>query len=88
MFINLKCSKIKDEQDIFSLIGGNPLLCLMHETQNNQDVAVNPQRLHEMPRAWRFRTQISLEHLSKELADIRDGEAYKTLRLFLKEVEK
>jgi hypothetical protein len=58
----------------------------MHETQNMQDESENHQRLHEVSRAWRFRTPISLEHLRNELADKEDADENKILRLFLKEV--
>jgi len=73
-----------------NLTGANSLLCLLYETEK-QDVQEGPQLLHNVPRVWRFRTPISLEHMrhSFETRDVKtpaQKQQLAVLQLFLKEV--
>ncbi|XP_052238406.1 E3 ubiquitin-protein ligase RNF213-like [Dreissena polymorpha] len=47
-------------------LGADPLLCLIYETENRQD-AQDLEQLLEVPRMWRFRVPITIEHMSQEL---------------------
>ncbi|XP_053396010.1 E3 ubiquitin-protein ligase rnf213-alpha-like [Mercenaria mercenaria] len=65
-------------------LGADPLLCLLYETDTNVE-RENPAALEEIPRVWRYRTPISLQHLRQEAEAKISQKQHKVLQLFLKE---
>jgi len=69
--------------------GGNPLLCLLYETDAVENVE-DTNHLELIPRMWRFREPMSLAHLRREFEarDLQQNETgdHNVLRLFLQEV--
>ncbi|XP_053396335.1 E3 ubiquitin-protein ligase rnf213-alpha-like isoform X2 [Mercenaria mercenaria] len=65
-------------------LGADPLLCLLYETDTNV-LRENPAALEEIPRVWRYRTPISLQHLRQEAEAKVSQKQHKVLHLFLKE---
>lgn len=67
--------------------GADALLCVLYETEN-QEHREDPESLEMVPRIWRFRKLITLEHMRQQFESraIYSGEKLDVLRLFLKEV--
>ncbi|XP_053396342.1 E3 ubiquitin-protein ligase rnf213-alpha-like isoform X2 [Mercenaria mercenaria] len=65
-------------------LGADPLLCLLYETDTNV-ARENPAALEDIPRVWRYRTPISLQHLRQEAEAKISQKQHKVLQLFLKE---
>ncbi|XP_052808603.1 E3 ubiquitin-protein ligase rnf213-alpha-like isoform X2 [Mya arenaria] len=67
-------------------LGSNPLMCILYETDNQQQ-AEDPQRLEKIPRVWRYRTPISIEHMRQDLEtrSTSGKDRLSVLRLFLKQ---
>ncbi|XP_053396355.1 E3 ubiquitin-protein ligase rnf213-alpha-like [Mercenaria mercenaria] len=66
-------------------LGADPLLCLLYETDTQQEKESSAQ-LQDIPRVWRYRTPISIQHLRQEVeAKITDTRKHKVLKLFLEE---
>ena len=68
----------------------NPLMSSLFEV-DTPDAVSNLDDIQELPGLWRFRTQVSLEHLSHELDENTTARADKeikftVLQLFLKQV--
>ncbi|XP_052244237.1 E3 ubiquitin-protein ligase RNF213-like [Dreissena polymorpha] len=67
-------------------LGADRLMCLIYETDRSQDVEDTNQLL-DIPRMWRFRTPITIEHMARELeSKCQDGNnSYFILQNFLHE---
>ncbi|XP_053388236.1 E3 ubiquitin-protein ligase rnf213-alpha-like [Mercenaria mercenaria] len=66
-------------------LGADPLLCVLYETDTQQEKE-NPAELQDIPRVWRYRTPISLQHLRQEVeANLTNEQDHKILQLFLEE---
>ncbi|XP_053396339.1 E3 ubiquitin-protein ligase rnf213-alpha-like isoform X2 [Mercenaria mercenaria] len=79
---NLKNNNRKLAKD--QRLGTDPLLCLLYETDTSAEGEIAA-ALEEIPRVWRFRTPISLQHLKQETEAKISREQHKVLHLFLKE---
>ncbi|XP_060586335.1 E3 ubiquitin-protein ligase rnf213-alpha-like [Ruditapes philippinarum] len=79
---NLKACNQDIAQD--QRLGADPLLCLLYETDTNVE-RENPAILEDIPRVWRYRTPISLQHLRQEVEAKVSQQQHKVLQLFLKE---
>ncbi|WAR07202.1 R213A-like protein, partial [Mya arenaria] len=66
--------------------GSNPLMCVLYETDNQQQ-AENPYQLEEIPRVWRYRTPLSIEHMRQDLETRSPSgkDRLPVLRLFFKQ---
>ncbi|XP_052808702.1 E3 ubiquitin-protein ligase rnf213-alpha-like isoform X1 [Mya arenaria] len=67
-------------------LGSNPLMCILYET-DTQHQAEDPQLLEKIPRVWRYRTPISIEHMRQDLETRSSSgkDRLSVLRLFLKQ---
>ncbi|XP_052808680.1 E3 ubiquitin-protein ligase rnf213-alpha-like isoform X1 [Mya arenaria] len=67
-------------------LGSNPLMCVLYETDNQQQ-AENPYQLEEIPRVWRYRTPLSIEHMRQDLETRSPSgkDRLPVLRLFFKQ---
>ena len=70
--------------------GADPLLCLLYEIDTPQD-HIPPNQLQNIPAVWRYRTQITMDHLRREFdskisTDKKGKSRHPVLKLFLQEV--
>ncbi|XP_062580329.1 E3 ubiquitin-protein ligase rnf213-alpha-like [Saccostrea cucullata] len=65
-------------------LGADPLLSLLYETETaNEDISVHELQNH--PAVWRYRSQISMDHLSKTFMMQIPANEHAVLRAFLEE---
>ncbi|XP_052808691.1 E3 ubiquitin-protein ligase rnf213-alpha-like isoform X2 [Mya arenaria] len=67
-------------------LGANPLMCILYETETQQQ-AEDPRQLEDIPRVWRYRTPISIEHMRQDLETRSSSgkDRLPVLRMFLKQ---
>ncbi|XP_060085808.1 E3 ubiquitin-protein ligase RNF213-like [Ylistrum balloti] len=64
-------------------LGSNPLLCLLYEIDTPKD-QVSAVALHQVASVWRYRSRISMDHLTT-VFHTKMGKEHKILKLFLQE---
>lgn len=80
--VRFKCCFLNS---MVNIAASDPLACLLIEEEDPTET-IDLNKLHNMPIVWRYRSQITISHLSRTFLAQAPKDAFMILRIFLDEV--